>query len=83
MMPAINENLKLLRQANGMTQAEVTESISITRQTVSSYESGRTQPDLETLKRLAEALLVIAVTVFSGNTGFFTLSSKIRNIRKD
>ena len=54
-MPAINENLKLLRQASGMTQAEVAELISVTRQTVSSYESGRTQPDIETLKRLAEA----------------------------
>ena len=53
-MPAINENLKLLRQARGMTQAEVADLISVTRQTVSSYEAGRTQPDLETLKRLAE-----------------------------
>ena len=53
-MPAININLKSLREAKGMTQAEVAEVISVTRQTVSSYESGRTQPDLETLKRLAE-----------------------------
>lgn len=37
-----------------MTQADVAEAISVTRQTVSSYEAGRTQPDLETLKRLAE-----------------------------
>ena len=53
-MPAINKNLKLLRHAKGMTQAEVADLISVTRQTVSSYESGRTQPDLETLKRLSE-----------------------------
>lgn len=53
-MPAINENLKLLRQASGMTQAEVANAITVSRQTVSSYESGRTQPDLETLRRLAE-----------------------------
>ena len=53
-MPAINANLKSLREVKGMTQAEVAEVISVTRQTVSSYESGRTQPDLETLKRLAE-----------------------------
>lgn len=53
-MPAINENLKLLRKAKGMTQEEAADLISVTRQTVSSYESGRTQPDLETLKRLAE-----------------------------
>jgi transcriptional regulator with XRE-family HTH domain len=53
-MPAINENLKLLRNAKGMTQEEVANLISVTRQTISSYESGRTQPNLETLKRLAE-----------------------------
>ena len=53
-MPAINENLKLLRQAKGVTQAEVAEAITVTRQTISSYESGRTQPDLETIKRLAD-----------------------------
>jgi transcriptional regulator with XRE-family HTH domain len=53
-MNAINENLKLLRQASGMTQTAVADAISVSRQTVSSYESGRTQPDLETLKRLAE-----------------------------
>jgi len=52
-MPAINENLRVLRQARRMTQADVAEAISVSRQTVSSYESGRTQPDLETLKRLA------------------------------
>ncbi|NMA23977.1 MAG: helix-turn-helix transcriptional regulator, partial [Spirochaetales bacterium] len=39
---------------NGLTQAEVAAAISVTRQTISSYESGRTQPDLETLKSLAE-----------------------------
>ena len=53
-MPAIHENLKLLRLARGMTQANVADAISVTRQTVSSYESGRTQPDLEALKQLAE-----------------------------
>lgn len=37
-----------------MTQAEVADAISVTRQTISSYETGRTKPDLETLKRLAE-----------------------------
>ena len=54
-MPAIHENLRLLRQAKGMTQEQVAEAIAVTRQTVSSYEQGRTRPDLETLGRLAAA----------------------------
>jgi transcriptional regulator with XRE-family HTH domain len=53
-MPAIHENLKSLRIANGLSQLEVADTINVARQTVSSYETGRTQPDLETLKRLAE-----------------------------
>lgn len=53
-MPAIHENLKALRQSLGLTQEEVAGRLGVTRQTVSSYESGRTRPDLDTLKRLAE-----------------------------
>jgi len=52
-MPAIYDNLHLLRQAKGMTQQQVAEAIAVTRQTVSGYEQGRTRPDLETLGRLA------------------------------
>jgi len=53
-MSAIKENLKQLRLARKMTQEEAARQIGVTRQAVSSYESGRTQPDLETLKRFAE-----------------------------
>ncbi|MEM5768917.1 MAG: helix-turn-helix transcriptional regulator [Bacillota bacterium] len=53
-MPTIHETLKTLRQARGLTQEAVARQIGVTRQTISSYESGRTQPDIETLKRFAE-----------------------------
>ena len=67
-MPTINENLKSLRQASGMTQSEVADIISVARQTVSSYESGRTQPDLETLKRLADVYKVdLHDVLYGGN----------------
>ena len=76
-MPAININLKSLRQAKGMTQADVAEAISVTRQTVSSYESGRTQPDLETMKRLAEVYQVdIDDVLYGGNR----LQQKLKQI---
>ena len=69
-MPAINENLKLLRQASGMTQSDVADVISVSRQTVSSYESGRTQPDLEILKRLAEVYQADLHDVLYGGNQF-------------
>jgi len=77
-MPAISENLRLLRKAKHMTQEEVANIISVTRQTVSSYESGRTQPDLETLKRLAEIYQAdLNDVLYGGNR----LQRRLRRVR--
>ena len=53
-MSKLCERLRQLRAECHMTQVEVAEQLHMTRQAVSSYESGRTEPDLETLKQLAE-----------------------------
>ena len=50
----IHETLRQLRQASGLTQEQVVQQIGLTRQALSSYESGRTRPDIETLMALAE-----------------------------
>ena len=50
----IHENLRNLRMAAGLTQEQAAEQLGITRQGLSSYETGRTMPDVEMLKRLAE-----------------------------
>ncbi|MBR5534955.1 MAG: helix-turn-helix transcriptional regulator [Ruminiclostridium sp.] len=50
----IHNNLKELRKAKGLTQEQVAQQIGLTRQALSSYESGRTRPDVETLMKLAE-----------------------------
>ena len=47
----IGENIKAIRQSKNMTQEELAEKIYTTRQTVSNYEKGRSDPDLETIKR--------------------------------
>lgn len=78
-MSSIHENLKLLRQARGMTQAAVADVIGVTRQTVSSYESGRTEPDLETLTRLADLYQAdIRDILYGGNR----LQKKLKNFRR-
>ena len=51
---SIAQNLRDLRRLAGMTQDEVASRVGFSRQTISSYESGRTQPDLDTLAKLAE-----------------------------
>ncbi len=53
-MPAIKDNLKALRNIRGLSQNDVAEALNVTRQTISSYETGRTEPDLEMLKEFAD-----------------------------
>lgn len=51
---SIKENLRDLRRLAGLTQEQVAQQVGLTRQAISSYESGRTQPDLDTLEALAK-----------------------------
>ena len=77
-MPAIRDNLKALRIISGLSQNEVAEALNVTRQTISSYETGRTEPDLETLKRLAELYNAdIHDVLYGGNR----LQRKITSLR--
>ena len=51
---SINSNLRQLRLERGMTQEQAAALLGVTRQAVSSYESGRTRPDLDMLLRMCE-----------------------------
>lgn len=42
------------RKENKLSQREVAEKLKISKSTIASYESGRTEPDLETLGKLAK-----------------------------
>ncbi len=53
-MSKISKNIKKFRSLNGMTQEDLAVKIHVTRQTVSSWETDRTQPDLGVLQSLAE-----------------------------
>lgn len=77
-MPAIKENLKSLRTISGLSQNEVAEALNVTRQTISSYETGRTEPDWEMLKKLAELYNVdVHDVLYGGNEQ----QRKIKRIR--
>ena len=49
----IGEALRRCRLARRMTQENLAETLHVTRQAVSNWENGRTQPDADTLARLA------------------------------
>ncbi len=50
----IKEILKDLREKNGLTQDQLAERMMVTRQAVSRWENGETQPNTETLKLLSK-----------------------------
>lgn len=55
-MNAVGKNLKQLRQRAELTQDALAERLHVTRQAVSSWETGKTQPDIGTLTALADAV---------------------------
>ena len=52
----VGKNIKRCRIERGMTQDMLAEKLSVTRQAVSNWERGTTEPDIEMLDRLAQTL---------------------------
>ena len=65
-MANIAKNIRLLRTAQNITQDQLAENLHVTRQTVSNYETGKSQPDIDTIVRLAEALQTDPNTLLYG-----------------
>ncbi len=55
-MASVSRNIALLRAQRGLSQEQLAQTLHVTRQTVSSWETGRTAPDVDTLGRIAAAL---------------------------
>ena len=53
-MNRFSQNLRRVRCQAGLTQQQLADRLHVTRQSVSSWELGRTEPDLQTLTELAE-----------------------------
>ncbi|MGN0486662.1 MAG: DUF2157 domain-containing protein [Acutalibacteraceae bacterium] len=53
-MNKISKNIKKLREGSSLTQEQLASKLFITRQAVSSWENGRTQPDIQMLAKLSE-----------------------------
>ena len=75
---AIHQNLKELRSDRNLTQEQVAAQLNVTRQTISSYESGRTRPDVDTLARLAQLYGVSLEDILYGQN---TMVSRTRWLR--
>ncbi len=64
----LNENLKSVRQAKGLTQEELAVRLNVVRQTVSKWEKGLSVPDADTLMRIAE-IFEVSVSDLLGPQG--------------
>ena len=62
----ISKNIKTLRTERGLTQETLAERVHVTRQAISSWETGRTQPDVNMLALLSEAMGVDVETLIYG-----------------
>ena len=50
----LGDKIKLYRENKKMTQNEVADILNVSSATISKYESGTLEPNIESLKRLAE-----------------------------
>ena len=57
-MSIFSKRIKELRKENNFTQQELAEKLELTNSTVSDWETGRSEPDLETLTKLAKLFSV-------------------------
>lgn len=68
-MGDIGKNIRFLRIRKKLSQDQLAESLHVTRQTVSNYETGRSRPDVEMLAALAEALNADVKEILYGPAG--------------
>ena len=52
----VGKNIKLFREQKNITQSELAEKLNVTRQAVSNWENEKTEPDIDTLHKIASAL---------------------------
>ena len=53
-MRDLSKGIKQMRQTSGLTQDALAEQLHVTRQAISNWENGKTQPDLDTLTAITE-----------------------------
>jgi len=72
----IADNIKIQRIKNKLTQQDLAEKMYVTRQTISNYENGKSNPDMESLEQLTKIFGVDIDTLIYGD-----LSSERRTER--
>ena len=66
MKNTVGKNIVKLRKEQGMSQEQLAQKLHVTRQAVSNWETGRSQPDLDMLEALASAFETDILVVIYG-----------------
>ena len=67
-MTVVGKNIKEKRKSLNITQEELAEKLSVTRQAVSSWENGKTEPDIEMLTKIAQIFDISIDELIYGKT---------------
>ena len=81
----VGKNIKKFRERKGLTQDEVAERLNVTRQTVSCWETEKSQPDIETLQSLSQIFEVSVEELIYGKERKFTTiveNKTVQNVTK-
>lgn len=62
----VGKNIKKFRSDKKLTQEDMAEKLNVTRQAISNWETEKTQPDIETLHNIAQALDVSVEEIIYG-----------------
>jgi Predicted transcriptional regulators len=81
-MSTVGNNIKKFRTEKNITQEELAEKLSVSRQAVSNWECGKTEPDIDTLHKIAAILDVSIEELIYGEKREHTIINNITNKTK-
>lgn len=81
----VGRNIRKFRENKQMTQEDVAEKLNVSRQAVSNWETEKTQPDIESLQKLAQVLEVSVEELIYGTKRELTTvvnHNTVKNVKK-
>lgn len=81
----VGKYIKKFRENKKLTQEDMAERMNVTRQAVSNWETEKTQPDIETLQKIAQILEVSVEELIYGSKREYTTivnNQTVKNVTK-
>jgi len=76
-LSSVGKNIKRFREEKGLTQDAMAEKLNVTRQAVSNWECGKTEPDIDMLHKISCALGVSVEEIIYGEKRQYTIINNI------